>query len=263
MSNSKLEVSVITVVKNASETIEGCLESVANQTYENVHHILVDGNSTDGTTELIEAFIKSRNRANYHHIIGKDNSLWHAMNIGLEESSSSDFVIFLNSDDVFCESCFIEMAMRQMALESLELLYGPVLIGLFNDDKFNVLRTYPAYDLCKRNLVCGLMPPHPGTVFRRSLFLDYGLYTEDWKQYAPDFEFYVRLMVGEVKYSIVDRPSVYMSMNGVSHTNKTYIFSRARRQVNSLSLNSIYSSYLVIFMYKIYKLFKRFFGQAY
>jgi len=263
LSKNDFKVSVITVVKNAAKTIVRCMESVAEQTYQNVHHILIDGNSTDGTTGLIESFVRSRNSVNYCHIIGQDNSLWHAMNIGITESSGSDFVIFLNSDDIFSENLFIELAIRQMASECLELLYGPVLVGRFGDTKFDIIRTYPAYDLCARNLVCGLMPPHPGAVFSRRLFSDYGLYLEDGKQYAPDFEFYVRLMLGEIKYSITDCPSVHMSMDGLSHTDKAYIFSRAKRQVNSLGRNGIRSSYLVIFVHKIFKLCNRVFGKAY
>jgi Glycosyltransferases involved in cell wall biogenesis len=48
-----MKVSIITVVYNNKNTIEDCLQSVRNQTYPSIEHIIIDGGSTDGTVEVI------------------------------------------------------------------------------------------------------------------------------------------------------------------------------------------------------------------
>lgn len=45
---------VITVTYNAQDTLMRTLKSVQEQTYKNIEHIIVDGNSTDSTVELIK-----------------------------------------------------------------------------------------------------------------------------------------------------------------------------------------------------------------
>ena len=47
---------VITVTYNAEDTLLRTLKSVQEQTYSNIEHIIVDGNSTDGTVELIKKY---------------------------------------------------------------------------------------------------------------------------------------------------------------------------------------------------------------
>ena len=47
-----MKVSIITISFNAMVTIEKTLLSVANQSYENIEHIIVDGNSKDNTIDI-------------------------------------------------------------------------------------------------------------------------------------------------------------------------------------------------------------------
>ena len=51
-----MKVSVITVVYNNAETIEGAIKSVAEQDYTDIEHIAIDGGSNDGTLEIIEKY---------------------------------------------------------------------------------------------------------------------------------------------------------------------------------------------------------------
>lgn len=51
-----LKVSVITVVFNGAGTIEQTIKSVLGQTYKNIEYIIIDGDSTDGTQEIVENY---------------------------------------------------------------------------------------------------------------------------------------------------------------------------------------------------------------
>ena len=92
-----MKVSVITCCYNAAATIEMTLESVAIQTYHDIEHIIIDGNSSDETVKLC---------GNYSHISKlisePDKGIYDAFNKGLKEASG-DVVGYLNADDRFCD----------------------------------------------------------------------------------------------------------------------------------------------------------------
>ena len=50
-----LQISVITAVFNRAATLAGALASVHAQTWPNVEHIVVDGGSTDGSLDILQA----------------------------------------------------------------------------------------------------------------------------------------------------------------------------------------------------------------
>lgn len=49
-------VSIITATFNSSKTIRDTLESVANQRYEAIEHLIIDGLSSDDTLKVVEGF---------------------------------------------------------------------------------------------------------------------------------------------------------------------------------------------------------------
>lgn len=86
--------SVITVVYNNAADIEQTMLSVLNQTYGGIEYILIDGQSTDGTMQIIEKY-KDR-LAKF--ISEKDKGIYDAMNKGLA-LATGDYVLFMNSGD--------------------------------------------------------------------------------------------------------------------------------------------------------------------
>ena len=52
--NTKPLISIITIVKNSESTIERCIESVINQSYDNIEYIIINGNSLDNTNNVLE-----------------------------------------------------------------------------------------------------------------------------------------------------------------------------------------------------------------
>lgn len=85
---------VITVVYNNVRDIERTVKSVVNQTYPHIEYIVIDGGSTDGTTEVISRYLGQVTR----FVNEPDKGIYDAMNKGLA-LATGDYVLFMNSGD--------------------------------------------------------------------------------------------------------------------------------------------------------------------
>ena len=91
-----MKVSIITACYNDTETIEQCMDSVANQDYPDIEHVIIDGGSKDGSLNIIE-----KKKKKYTRLYSKpDEGLYHALNKGIERSTG-DVIGFLHADDFF------------------------------------------------------------------------------------------------------------------------------------------------------------------
>ena len=118
-------VSVVTItfnlIKNGrKETIVECMDSVKVQDYKNIEHIIVDGNSTDGTMELIKKY-DSINRLRVYS--EPDDGLYDAMNKGINHARGK-YIVFLNSDDFYCRNNAISDAVSLLEKNKLDYLFG-------------------------------------------------------------------------------------------------------------------------------------------
>lgn len=95
-------VTIITVtynlIKNGrAKQIEQCIQSVHNQSYPAIEHIIIDGASTDGTLELLAKHAENYTLKIYSE---PDKGVYDAMNKGLRNANGM-YINFLNSDDCF------------------------------------------------------------------------------------------------------------------------------------------------------------------
>lgn len=92
-------ISIITVTFNAEQTLGATLASVAEQTFSDYEHIIVDGKSADNTLVIASAFPNPR-----LHIHSKpDSGIYHGMNRGLKYAEG-EYILFLNAGDRFVSS---------------------------------------------------------------------------------------------------------------------------------------------------------------
>lgn len=99
-------ITIITPVFNAEQFIETCIESVANQYFNGLEHLIIDGGSTDKTVELISQ--KAQSYTHLRWISEKDKGQSDAMNKGVLMAQNA-VISFLNADD-FYESGALEFA---------------------------------------------------------------------------------------------------------------------------------------------------------
>lgn len=128
---------IITCTYNAERVLQRTLDSVSEQTYPHVEHLIIDGLSKDGTVAMAQDYKDvTEDLENEHHvevISEKDSGLYDAMNKGILRATG-DYVIFLNAGDVFPSAETLERVVVSIADgEALPgVLYGDA--HIVNDD---------------------------------------------------------------------------------------------------------------------------------
>lgn len=146
-------ITVVTPVFNASETLEECILSVANQNYLNLEHWFIDGKSTDGSLEIIKRYA-----AQFPHIkciSEKDKGIYDAMNKGID-SSSGEWLYFLGADDVLMPDVLNEVFCGEW-IGDYDVIYGNVIFkhsGQVYDGEFDRQKMI-SYCICHQAILSG------------------------------------------------------------------------------------------------------------
>lgn len=112
-------ISVITITFNAAETLPLTMESVAEQTFKDFEHIVVDGASTDDTILLA----RQMGRRGLRIISEPDEGLYDAMNKGLK-AARGRYLIFLNSGDRLHAPDTLKAYADAIAEKNPDIIYG-------------------------------------------------------------------------------------------------------------------------------------------
>jgi glycosyltransferase involved in cell wall biosynthesis len=205
-----MKISVITVCYNSARTLERCLQSVAQQDFSEIEHIVIDGASTDGTKEILERF---RSRLSYL-VSEPDNGIYDAMNKGLAYTTG-DIVCFLNADDQYASTNVLSKVASQIKDHNIDALIGDV--SFFHQENLSrTVRRYRSDRFSPERLAWGWMPAHPALFLRKEVVRRVGLFRIDYR-IAGDFEFIVRVFHGhEVRYQHIPDVLVHMQTGGAS-----------------------------------------------
>lgn len=239
------KVSIITVCMNSETTIKRCLRSVKSQTYKNIEHIIVDGNSTDKTLQIIsEEAIENRDVTSE-----PDTGIYNALNKGLERATG-DIVCVLHSDDEFFSENTIEIIVKKFRDQpELNLISGHV--RLFNGD--TLIRYYGRIELSIENIRKGLIPAHTGLFLSTSKKLSAQYYDESFAS-AGDFEYLTRLQKEKPYVYYSDEVITDMQIGGESTSGlKSYIRSTIEIQ-RALKENNIKFNSVLIWLRLLWKL---------
>ena len=90
-----IKLSIITVVKNDVQNIEKTILSVLTQNFDNFEYVVIDGESTDGTSQIIKKYSKK-----LKHVRSKDLGIYDALNKGIKNSNGR-YVGIIHSGDTY------------------------------------------------------------------------------------------------------------------------------------------------------------------
>ena len=203
-------VSIVTIAYNSADTIGATLQSVADQDYPNIEHIIIDGASTDDTLAVARQF------PHISKIISeKDDGLYDAMNKGIRQCTG-DIIGIINSDDFFNSNTVVREVVEKMESEKTDALYADlVYVHRVNTDK--VLRSWRTGKFRPYKFLFGWMPPHPTLFVRKPIYAKYGTFNTKLT-FSADYDLMLRLLYKyRVSVSYLPKIIVRMRIGGVSN----------------------------------------------
>lgn len=216
-----MKISLITATYNSRKHLPSVLESIRQQTYPNLEHILVDGGSTDGTVEYLRQC-----KLPLYIISESDQGIYDALNKGIQRATG-DIIGFLHSDDMLASPQTLENIANAFSNSSFSLpepvegregasiLYGD-LVFIDQQDPNKVVRYWQSQSFKPAMLRRGWMPPHPTLFMRREVYEKHGLFNIHLKC-AADYDYILRVFQDKT-LNIHYLPEVItkMRMGGVS-----------------------------------------------
>ena len=163
------KISIITVVYNSEKLIERTIQSVVNQTYENIEYIIIDGNSKDKTLEIIQKYSEK-----IAVIVSEpDKGLYDAMNKGLAKATG-EYVCFLNSGDELFSLTILNQAFGN--LKSLpDVVYGETTIVDLKGNELGLRRLKAPEQLTWKSFKDGMLVCHQSVYVKRTIAETYNL----------------------------------------------------------------------------------------
>jgi glycosyltransferase len=213
--------------------MEQCFSSVSTQTYQPIEHIVVDGGSTDGTREWLEA--EGGRFARW--VSEPDRGVYDALNKGLK-LATGNVIGFLHTDDFFAAADVVARIASQFADPCVDAVYGD-LEYVSAVDPTRVIRRWTAGAFTSRSLATGWMPPHPTLFVRASVYQDIGGFDLRYR-IAADYESVLRLFSRpgfQARYlpEVITR----MRVGGLSNGSLTNILRKSREDFHALRTHRV------------------------
>ncbi len=201
-----ISISVVTVVYNGKSHIADTVRSVIGQDYDNFQYVVLDGNSNDGTFELLQSnFIQDIDIL----ISEPDNGIYDAMNKAVE-LCSGDFVVFMNSGDRFYNPSTLSLLSNNII--GHDGVYGQTILE-YVDNKgrlYNFKRKLHSLEKIHR----GPAFCHQALLLRKNLIQRFGFNLNNLK-YA-DYELVYRSIYSGARLKFVDTFVNYFLLGGLS-----------------------------------------------
>ena len=204
MNDSPPTLSIIIPVYNRAEYLSACVDSAKNQTYDNIEILLVDDYSNEETKTFLHLFSIGDPRIRIILNTGKKGANA-CRNIGLRESRS-EYVIFLDSDDILCPFCAKKRIEDIESAPDLDFIAYPCL--MFQNkpmDRLIIWNIKNETGLLDRFLQHDAPFQTSGPIWRRSRILDIVEWDEDlpgWQDWKFHIEALLRGLKGELRTRI-------------------------------------------------------------
>jgi glycosyltransferase involved in cell wall biosynthesis len=226
-------ISVITVVFNNVEHLDKTIQSVSNQTYDNIEYIIIDGGSTDGTLDIIK---KHENCIDFW-ISEPDAGIYDAMNKGIERATGK-WAIFMNSGDWFHSANVVQEIFSTLITENIDAIYGRHIVqfgdGLLAPGQVKSIDSFWQ----------GMIASHQSFFVQISILKQIKFNTAN--KIVADFELLYGLFMNGGSFLSVETIVSCVSAQGLSDANRLRVITANWRVVGSYQSNIFRSMYFII-----------------
>ncbi|MFZ5998462.1 MAG: glycosyltransferase family 2 protein [Nitrospirota bacterium] len=249
-----MKVSIITAVFNNKACIEDCIKSVSGQTYKDIEYIIIDGESTDGTVDII----KEHGNGISKWISKPDKGIYDALNKGLR-LATGDIVGFLHADDLYADKRVIERVVSEMTKHNVDSCYGDLLY-VDKHDIEKIIRFWKSCNYASNLFYRGWMPPHPSFFVKKKIYDNYGYFNTGFR-IAADYELMLRFLVKhKITTHYIPEVLIKMRVGGASNRSLKNIVIKTAEDYKAWKINNLDRKFYTIPFKNISKLpqfFKR------
>lgn len=225
--NNYPKITIVTPSYNQGQYIEDTILSVLNQSYPNLEYIIIDGESTDNTVEIIK---KYADRLAYW-VSEKDSGQSNAINKGFSRATG-DIINWLNSDDQLMPGALHTIAKYFQQNPDAIIVHGR--IEYFGETKKYYSQNIPKKDLATR-YVSHICMPQPACFYRKQLLDEQGLLDESL-HFSMDTDLFVR---AGLYYSLVQAEDVFARFRLHAASKSVSSFNKRLLQDNALVFSKV------------------------
>jgi len=235
-SNKKYGITVVTVVRNGERYLERTILSVLDQANNSIELIIIDGNSSDGTLDIIKRY---DNKIAYWSS-EPDQGIYDAMNKGVDHATG-DWIIFLNAGDAFADAQVLSRLMPELN-DTVDVLYGRH-EEVFSERASRQPALGNVKDLWKGMVFCHQSMVVRTTIMKRSKF-------NIQNSISADFEFIASLHSQQQRFSSLDMvisrvlADGYSSLNNLAMIREQWLISK-RFFGHTFTVDAYYSASLL------------------
>lgn len=208
MSNTP-PVTIVTVTYNLinsgrTDYFRQCVESVHQQTYKNIEHLVIDGASNDGTIALVDEYAQ---KGWLTYISEPDTGIYDAMNKGILRAKGK-YIAFLNSDDFYHNQDAVKLSVEALEKSGADFSFAPF-IFLKNDGRAKIQKPN-IYKFWTRMSIA-----HPTIFMKVASLQKYGLFDTSFK-IAADYYLMLQIISCGIKFIDVNQSITTFRGGGAS-----------------------------------------------
>lgn len=213
-------ISIITPSYNQASYLGENIRSILHQNYPNIQFIVVDGDSTDGSREILESYREQID----HLIIEPDDGQTQAINKGMR-LADGELVAWLNSDDVYAPGALHQIALRYLSTGA-EVIAG--ICAEHNEHRLKIInrpeatnRDFNVSELARifPNWFAGMFFFQPEVFFTRELFERVGLLDESL-YFTMDYDLWMRFAREGARLEVTPWPVAFFCLHDAQKTSR-------------------------------------------
>lgn len=240
-----MKVSIITVTYKSAATLSRTLRSIEQQTYPNIEHIIIDGESPDATIPIIHDY--AARHSNVRFISEKDKGIYDAINKGLR-MATGEIIGILNSDDTLASKDTIAHIVKTFEETGADLTYGDLVYCRYIEieKQLHVVRNWVSNDFNPASLRFGWMCPHPTLYLRKRVYDEQGLYKTNYR-ISADYDFILRVFSkSQYKKAYIPEVLINMELGGVSNRDMRSMYRKTKEDIRVLKENGQFHFYTIL-----------------
>ena len=231
---------IITPTYQSQKTLQKTIQSVLDLNFFDYEYIIIDGNSTDNTLNIIKDYQKLfiKKGINYQYVSKPDKGIYDAWNIGISLSSGK-WISFLGSDDLYLNDA-LNNYYQAILNASNDVNYISSKINIINSYG-HVIKTF-GKPFNAQNIIKEMNIAQVGSFHHKSLFYENNLFSLDYK-IVGDLDFYLK-SYHIIKPFFVNKITANMGNNGVSNN-----IQKALNEALTVRLKYHYHSKILTYCY--------------